>query len=84
MSGETLREAVEAALKEVIEGARPREPVTYAMAADAAIRTVLERAAKCATDIGEQYGMDETGWADCSETIASAILRLDAAVREVG
>lgn len=52
--------------------------------ADAAIRTVLERAAKCATDIGEQYGMDETGWADCSETIASAILRLDAAAREVG
>ena len=32
-----------------------------------------ERNAKCAEDIGESYGEDETGWFECSETIAQAI-----------
>jgi hypothetical protein len=37
---------------------------------------VLEEAAKKAESIGEQYGEDETGWFECSETVAAAIRAL--------
>jgi len=34
-----------------------------------------ERCAKEAEEVGEAYGEDETGWFECSETIAAAIRR---------
>ncbi|SCW57209.1 hypothetical protein SAMN02927924_01449 [Sphingobium faniae] len=36
----------------------------------------LKEAAVKAISIGEQYGEDETGWLDCSETIATAIRQM--------
>lgn len=38
--------------------------------------SMRERAALEAEGIGEAYGMDETGWAECSETVATAIRAL--------
>lgn len=90
MTTETMREAVEAALKEVIEGARPREPVTYAMAADAAIRTVLERLREPSYDMKAAFtdralrvsiGGGYT-WYDYARDQWQSML--DAAAREVG
>jgi len=36
----------------------------------------LEEAAVKAISIGEQYGEDETGWLDCSETISTSIRQM--------
>lgn len=44
-----------------------------------AIMAERERAASVAEAIGEAYGEDETGWLDCSETIAMAVRRGDPA-----
>lgn len=38
-----------------------------------AIKAERERAAKAAEAVGAGYGDDETGWLECSETIATAI-----------
>lgn len=38
--------------------------------------SMRERAALEAEGIGEAYGMDETGWTECSETVATAIRAL--------
>lgn len=35
----------------------------------------MKRAAEIARDVGEAYGEDETGWAECSETIEASINR---------
>lgn len=40
-----------------------------------AILAERERAAQAAEGVGKSYGEDETGWLDCSETIAAAIRR---------
>lgn len=45
-------------------------------AAAQARREALEEAAAEADSIGEAYGEDETGWFECSETIARAIRSL--------
>jgi len=39
----------------------------------AAYNDGLEAGAKVADEIGKAYGEDETGWFDCSETVATAI-----------
>lgn len=39
-------------------------------AALAAIIETQEAAARLAENIGSDYGMDETGWFDCTETVA--------------
>lgn len=36
----------------------------------AAIIETTEAAARLAENIGSDYGMDETGWFDCTETVA--------------
>jgi len=45
-------------------------------AAAQARREAIEEAAAKADSIGEAYGEDETGWFECSETIARAIRSL--------
>jgi len=47
-----------------------------------ALDEIGEECARVALSIGEQYGEDETGWFECSETVAQSIRTRIAEMRD--
>jgi hypothetical protein len=64
--------ALEEMAEEIYAAHDGGDPIGYIVAA---IQAERERAAAVAERIGQTYGEDETGWLDCSETIAASIRR---------